>query len=115
MESQIDTIIAKIGVFSGRPNPEISITGNSIDEFVKLVLGGHSGEFSNHLTIAEALDGGDAAHIEAIGQFGVFVNIHFCQAKTSLVFDSKLFQDGSQGFTGDAPISPEVDDYRCLL
>jgi hypothetical protein len=37
MEANRDAIIATLGVFSGRPNPEVSLVGEVAEEFVNLV------------------------------------------------------------------------------
>lgn len=37
MESKKDAITARIGVFSGRPNPELSLTGEVLEELASLV------------------------------------------------------------------------------
>jgi hypothetical protein len=37
MESQKEAITAQIGLFSGRPNPVLSLAGEAVEQFVKLV------------------------------------------------------------------------------
>lgn len=37
MESNKDTIVAVVGIFSGRPNPELSLTGEAVETLGDLV------------------------------------------------------------------------------
>ena len=58
---------------------------------------------------------GDAADLEHVGDFGVFLDVDAVEIDRALVMMGQITQDGLQASAGLAPVGIEIDHHRALI
>ena len=75
-------------------------------------LGLGAGEAINGLPLFDDHYRRQRTHAQLLRQHLLLIRVDLGQQKSALIFIGQLLEYRHQLFTGAAPVSPEVDDYR---